>query len=219
MFAHEMLRVTWGRRALGMLSLVVAFTGCAGWERAQRGYENTPVAGDQACRVCPTVMTGQPLDRLGGYHVTHWHSIEPTVMPPTAGDVFLPSPALIPQEEVPIPDPSSEGGSGDEERQGDSVFPGALPAAGASTSPTRDSRLTQTAWPAAIPSGVPGVVRLPAVVAQPTEAATGGLPSSVARGAAGSDRAYDMPNWWRHGPLVTSSADLGKRGTGLPPER
>jgi len=219
MFAHDMLRAMWGSRALGMLLLVIAATGCTGWERAQHRYENTPVVADQACRVCPTAMTGPPLDWLGGYHLTHWHSIEPTVIQPGVGGVFLPSPALIPQEEVPIPEPSGEGVHGEEERPGESVLPGALPGERSSTVPTRDSRLTQTAWPAAISSGVPGVVRLPAVVTHRTATGTNWLPSSVARGAAGSNRTHDMPTWWRHGPLVTSSADLRKRGTGLPPER
>ena len=165
MFGHEVQRAIWISGGLTMLLLVVAFAGCAAQERDRHPHQNVTVATSAACRVCPDVGPSPPLESLGGYHVTRWHSIEPTMMRSGDAGVFPRSPALLPHEEVPIPAPAA-GGSESEMEDGDSVRPDILPGIHSSTSPTRDSWLTQTAWPAAVSSKARGVVRLPTVVEQ-----------------------------------------------------
>ncbi len=202
MSEQRVQRGKWMKGASVTLLLVVAYAGCAGREHDRRPYQNTAVAAGAECRVCPDGRTSPPLDWLGGYHLTRWHSLEPTMILPSATEVFLPSPVLVPQEEVPIPEPADEESDRDG-KEGDSVHPDILPGIRSSMNPTRDSRLTQTAWPGAIPSGPRGVVRLPTVVEQGWKAETGWCQSNVAIDPTTPyDNAHGRPSWWQHGPLV-----------------
>lgn len=206
MFEQRVQRARWMWGASVTLLLVVAYAGCAGWEHDRRPYQNAAVAADAACRVCPDARTSPPLDWLGGYHLTRWHSTEPTIMLPSAAEVFLPSPILVPQEEVPIPEPAGRESEQDGTEE-DLVDPDILPGMRSSTNPTRDSRLTQTAWPVVIPSGARGVVRLPTVVEQGWKVEAGWCQSDVAIDPAPDDDTHGRPSWWRHGPLVARPAN------------
>ena len=201
MCEQRVQRVKRMRGASAAILLVVASAGCAGGERDRHPYQNATVVPRAACGVCPDVRTSPPLDRLGGYHLTRWHSSEPTMMLPSAAGDLLPSPVLVPQEEIPIPEPAGRESDRDG-KEGDSVLPDALPGIRSSMNPARDSRLTQTAWPVVIPSRARGVVRLPTVVEQSLKAEVGWCQSGVAIDPVGYDGDHGRPDWWRHGPLV-----------------
>jgi hypothetical protein len=201
MFEQRVRRDRWMRGASATLLLVVTSAGCAGWERDRHPHRNAAVTAGVACHVCPDGRTSPPLDWLGGYHSTRWHSAEPAMMLPTTVGESLPRPVLVPQEEVPIPDPPGRepGWDGNE---GDSDLPDITPGNRSSTNPTRDGWLTQAAWPAAIPSEARGLVRLPTVVEQGRNIKAVWHLSDVAIDPASYDDTNGRPNWWRHGPVV-----------------
>jgi hypothetical protein len=198
MFEQRVQRAKRMRGASATLLLVVAFAGCAGWERDRHPHQYAVVVPRAAC---PDVRTSPPLDWLGGYHLTRWHSSEPTTMLPSAAGDLLPGPVLVPQEEVPIPEPAGRESDRDGKEE-DSVLPDALPGIRSSMNPARDIRLTQTTWPVVIPSRARGVVRLPTVVEQILKAEADWCQSGVAIDPVGYDGDHGRPDWWRQGPLV-----------------